>query len=195
MARFQWEPQTYLELVRADIPAYAQLEEEAAAAGGAGALRVLELGVGTGETTKRVLARHPEATVVGIDESAVMLAKAREELPAERVELRAGRLEDALPGGPFDLVVSALTVHHLEGPGKADLFERVARVLTPHGRFVLADLIVPEDPADAYAAIDPDYDKPSTIADQLTWLRQAHLEPTVTWRQGDLAVIVATRAQ
>ena len=107
MARFQWEPETYLELVRADIPAYAQLEEEAAAAGGAGASRVLELGVGTGETTKRVLARHPEATVVGIDESAVMLAKAREELPAERVELRAGRLEDALPEGPFDLVVSA----------------------------------------------------------------------------------------
>ena len=41
-------------------------------------------------------------------------------------DLRVSRLEDALPEGNFDLVVSALAVHHLDGAGKADLFARVA---------------------------------------------------------------------
>jgi tRNA (cmo5U34)-methyltransferase len=36
------------------------------------------------------------------------------------------RLEDALPVGNIDLVVSALAVHHLDGAGKADLFARIA---------------------------------------------------------------------
>jgi tRNA (cmo5U34)-methyltransferase len=69
-----------------------------------------------------VLARHPGATLVGIDASADMLAAA--DVPG--ADLRVGRLQDELPAGPFDLVFSVLAVHHLDGPGKADLFRRVA---------------------------------------------------------------------
>jgi len=43
-----------------------------------------------------------------------MLAHARRVLA--RADLRVSRLEDELPPGPFDLVVSALAVHHLDGP-------------------------------------------------------------------------------
>ena len=35
----------------------------------------------------------------------------------------------------FDLVLSALAVHHLEGSGKAGLFQRIASTLDPAGRF------------------------------------------------------------
>jgi hypothetical protein len=46
---------------------------------------------------------------VGVDESSAML-----DSPAARFPPQAyARL-----GGPFDLVVSALAVHHLDGPGK-----------------------------------------------------------------------------
>jgi hypothetical protein len=41
-------------------------------------------------------------------------------------DLRVSRLQDPLPEGNFDLVGSALAVHHLDGAGKADLFARVA---------------------------------------------------------------------
>jgi len=62
------------------------------------ARRVLDLGVGTGETARRVLERHPGALLTGVDSSAAMVERARAELPAERVEeLRVARLEDALP--------------------------------------------------------------------------------------------------
>ncbi len=58
---------------------------------------------------------------------------ARASLPADRVKLLVGRLEDPLPEGSFDLVVSALAVHHLEGTGKADLFQSIASRLDPAG--------------------------------------------------------------
>ena len=75
-----------------------------------------------------------------------MLDRARTRLP--EADLRVARLQDPLPDGPFDVVFSALAVHHLDGEEKASLFARVAAVLAPGGRFVLGDLIVPEDPSD-----------------------------------------------
>ena len=156
MGQFHFHPDEYLALMRSELPAYERLQEEAAAATGSGATRLLELGTGTGETARRVLARHPGATLVGIDASADMLAAA--DLPG--ADLRCRRLEDPLPDGPFDLVFSALAVHHLDGPGKADLFARVAAVLEPGGRFVLADVVVPDDPADAVTPLSPGYDLP-----------------------------------
>src|SRR5207302_130116 len=78
---------------------------------------MLELGTGTGETARRLLARHPGARLVGIDASEAMLAAAQTVLPGDRVRLLAGRLEEPLPGGAFDLVASALCVHHLDGRG------------------------------------------------------------------------------
>src|SRR5262249_39868527 len=119
-----------------------------------------------------------------------MLAVARTVLPAS-ADLRVGRLEDALPPGPFDLVVSALAVHHLDGPRKADLFRRVAAVLRPEGRFVLGDVIVPHDPADVVTPVDGVYAQPSSVADQLAWLADAGFDAEATWIDRDLAVLVA----
>jgi tRNA (cmo5U34)-methyltransferase len=189
MGQFHFHPDDYLALMRSELPAYERLQDEAAAATGSGATRVLELGTGTGETSRRVLARHPRASLVGIDASADMLAAA----PLAGADLRQQRLEEPLPDGPFDLVFSALAVHHLDGAGKADLFARVAAVLEPGGRFVLADVVEPDDPADAITPLSPDYDLPSRVDEQLAWLRGAGLDAAVVWAERDLAVIVAVK--
>ena len=136
MAQFHWDPDSYLELMRDEVPQYERLQDEVAAAtAGVEARRVLELGTGTGETARRVLAVHPAAQLTGIDESPGMLEAARSALDSARVRLVEGRLQDPLPDGPWDLVVSCLAVHHLDGEGKADLFRRIAAVLAPGGRF------------------------------------------------------------
>src|SRR5262245_49893204 len=109
MAQFHWDPDSYLELMRSEVPQYERLQEEVAAAtAGAGVRRVLELGTGTGETARRVLAAHPEAQLLGVDESAGMLEAARSALDPARVTLVEARLQDPLPAGPWDLVVSCL---------------------------------------------------------------------------------------
>jgi tRNA (cmo5U34)-methyltransferase len=186
--QFHFHPESYMELMTSELPDYFRLQDEAAAATGAGARRLLELGTGTGETALRVLARHPDAALVGIDVSADMLAVARERLP--RADLRVARLEDPLPSGPFDLVFSVLAIHHLDGPGKADLFRRVAAVLALGGRFVIGDVVVPDDPADAITPMSEGFDMPSRVDEQLGWLGDARFSASVAWAARDLAVIV-----
>ena len=190
MPQFHWDPESYLALMHEEVPEYERLQAETAAAARIDATRVLELGIGTGETAQRLLEANPSAFVVGVDASSEMLAHARAALPSERVELVEARLEDPLPVGPFDAVVTALAVHHLDGPGKADLFRRVSAVLAPCGRFVMGDVIVPSDPSDVVTPIDGVYDIPSTIADQIRWLEDAGLSVRVHWAHKDLAVLV-----
>ena len=178
--------------MRSEVPLYGRLQDEIARAAAGGEVRaVLDLGTGTGETARRVLAAHPEARLVGLDASPAMLAEAARAFEGRSVELRVGRLEDLLPGGPFDLVVSALAVHHLPGAAKGGLFERVAAALRPGGRFVLGDVVVPADPADATTPIEPGHDHPSPIGDQLAWLAAAGFTADVAWTAGDLAVLSA----
>jgi tRNA (cmo5U34)-methyltransferase len=188
---YDFTPESYLAMMREAVPGYDRLEEEIAEATGTGARSVLELGTGTGETARRVLDRHPDAHLIGIDASPGMVRVARESLPTDRVRLLVGRLEDPLPEGPFDLVVSCLAVHHLEGTAKVDLFQRIANTLGPAGRFVLADVVEPVDPSYVVTAIDLEIDHPSKLDEQLAWLEAAGLSPEVTWTHRDLAVIVA----
>jgi tRNA (cmo5U34)-methyltransferase len=192
MRDYHFTPESYLEMMREAVPGYDRLEEETVAATGVGAKSVLELGTGTGETARRVLERHPDAQLIGIDASPGMVKIARDGLPSDRVNLLVGRLEDPLPAGPFDLVVSALAVHHLEGARKAELFRRITRTLHPGGRFVLADVVEPVSPSYAVTAIDPEVDHPSKLDEQLAWLEAAGLFPEVTWTHRDLVVIVGS---
>jgi tRNA (cmo5U34)-methyltransferase len=195
MRDYHFTPESYLAMMREAVPGYDRLEDETLAATGVGAKSVLELGTGTGETARRVLDRHPDARLIGIDASPGMVNVARDSLPSDRVKLLVGRLEDPLPQGSFDLVVSALAVHHLEGTRKADLFQRIASRLDPAGRFVLADVVEPVNPSYVVTAIDPEVDHPSTLDEQLAWLEAAGLFPEVTWTHRDLVVIAAARAR
>jgi tRNA threonylcarbamoyl adenosine modification protein (Sua5/YciO/YrdC/YwlC family) len=189
--QFHFDPATYLDMIRAELPDYDRMQDELALASGTGARMVLDLGTGTGQTARRLLERHPEAFLVGIDESPVMLAEAARDLPADRVSLVVGTLESELPAGRFDLVASALAVHHLPGDSKRGLFARVRDRLAPGGLFVLADVVVPADQADTVAPLTDGYDHPSPLADQLRWLGEVGFEPRVAWEHRDLAVIAA----
>jgi len=194
MSEIDWDPDRYLDLMLAEVPGFEELEDAVAAATeGLTASDVLELGTGTGETAVRVLARHPGARWTGIDASEAMLVRARERLP--EAELLVRRLEDPLPAGPFDLVVSVLAVHHLDGAGKRDLFARVAAVLGPGGRFVLGDVVVPRAGGQGPIFIDGVVDRPDTVADQIAWLQEAGFEATATDVRVDLAVLHAILAR
>jgi len=190
--QFHFDPGTYLEMVRAEVPDYEQLQEVVAeAASEIRADTILDLGTGTGETLRRVARRHPTARLIGIDESDRMLDVARKVVPA--ADLRVARLQDELPEGPFDLVVSALAVHHLDAPEKAALFRRVAARLVQGGRFVLADVVVPDDPNDAVTPLDAGYDLPDRADEQMQWMSAAKLTTELRWKRRDLAVLIGDR--
>ena len=188
----QWDPDLYLRTIREEIPTFEEFQDAVATATtGIEVHAMLELGIGTGETTRRVRALHPGALLTALDASERMLERARRAFPD--ADLRVGRIENPLPEGPFDLVVSALVVHHLASEGKRDLFRRVARTVRSYGCFVLGDVVVPERAEDAQIEIDWVLDLPDRATDQLEWLHEAGFEAEVVWSHRDLAVIRATR--
>jgi len=183
MGASEFTPEDFLALMRREIPLYDELQERTVAATEEiDAKRILELGFGTGETTRRVLARHPGAHVLGLDGSSRMLAA----IELDGAEFRRAELTDPLPQERFDLVVSCLTIHHLTADQKRDLFARVAAVAE---WLVFGGVVVPKVPANAVVPLVPEYDYPNTVADQLAWLREAGFEAEATWERDDLAVI------
>ena len=190
----QWhfDPDSYLAMVRAEIQDYDELQALVAeATESIDVSRVLDLGSGTGVTARAVIDRHSHAELIGIDASEEMLSHARQ-LVADATFV-VGRLEDAMPEGPFDLVVSAFAIHHLDDDGKADLYRRISTSLRVGGRFVICDVVLPESPVRNAIPLEDGIDQPSMLGDQLDWLRAAGLFPTVLCDRGDRAVVAADR--
>jgi tRNA (cmo5U34)-methyltransferase len=174
--QFHMNPETYLEEIQAELPLYRELQDAAIDAIPFAPQRVLELGVGTGETTRRLLARYPEAKVTGLDSTPEMVFHARN----LGVDVRLARMEDPLPDGPWDVVVSVLAVHHLGEAAKQDLFRRVRE---QSRSLVLGDVVVVEPQT---VELEPGVDLPSTASDQARWSGGE-----IVWEKGDFAVIRA----
>ena len=121
MDRFDWTPDEYLERIRARVPRYDELQEEAVSAIPFPPERVLELGMGTGETTRRLIEAYPDAWVIGLDSSPDMVFRARQTYD----DVQLARMEDPLPDGPWDLVISVLSVNDLSDDQKRALIRRV----------------------------------------------------------------------
>jgi tRNA (cmo5U34)-methyltransferase len=165
--------------MRAEVPNFDALQEAAVAAVPFPPANALDLGIGTGETSRRLLEANPDARITGLDSSPEMVFKARE-LGWE--EMRLGRIEDPLPDGPWDLVIAVLSVHHLDADGKRDLFRRVRE----QSRSLVVGDVVAVPPERRVTPIDPDYDMPSPAADQADWCGGE-----IVWEADDLAVIRA----
>lgn len=162
MGQFDWTPETYLERIRSRIPRYDELQEQAVAAIPFPPDRVLELGMGTGETTRRLIDAYPEAWVVGLDASPDMVFRARQTYD----DVQLARMEDPLPDGPWDLVISVLSVSDLTDEQRKTLFRRVK----DHSRsLVIGDTFAPDQ-----------------LQDVLDWSGGE-----VTWQADDLAVVRA----
>ncbi len=182
---------------------------------GAPLRRVLDLGAGTGLLAQRVLAAHHAVELTLLDGAPRMLEQARERLGAGPAYLTAD-LADPLPAGPWDAVVSALAIHHLDDPGKRALFARVYAGLRPGGVFVNAEQVLGSGPrlttlaerwheAEARRAGTSDtewaatlqrmqVDRCATVEAQLGWLREAGFaEVDCPFRHHRFAVLVAVR--
>jgi SAM-dependent methyltransferase len=99
---------------------------------------VIELAVGTGRVAVPIVQRTG-TSVVGIDSSAAMLARARDHAAEAGVELelREGDMRDLHLEAASDLVICPYRalMHLSTWADRRRVFERVARALRPGGRF------------------------------------------------------------
>ncbi len=179
--------------------------------------RVLDLGAGTGLMAAFVRERFPDAHLTLLDVAEDMLKVARERFAGdERVAFRIGDYAGAALGGPYDAIVSALSIHHLEHPDKRALFGRLFTALAPGGRFVNADQVEGETPAIdalhkdmwlrqirargigeeelAAARQRQTHDRMAPLDDQLGWLREAgFVDAHCAYKSWNFVVFSATR--
>ncbi len=130
------------------------------------AMRVLDLGCGSGELTRAMHERLGAARTLGVDSSPAMLAKAAP-LAGDGLEFAAGRIE-SLPGGDWDLICANASFHFVDD--HPALLARLRDALAPDGQLAFQ--------------VPANYDHPShRVADEV-----AGEEPFATalggWRRG-----------
>lgn len=108
----------------------------------AGVRRLADLGCGPGVATSSLAKAFAGATVVGVDGSPVMLARAADRAARDgvsgRVELQSLDLNDDLRAlGTFDLVWAALALHH--AADEQDALKNFAALLRPEGLLCLLE--------------------------------------------------------
>jgi tRNA (cmo5U34)-methyltransferase len=156
----------------------------------------LDLGAGTGLVSALILGRFPQARADLMDVSEPMLAQARKRFSGtSRVRFFIGDYAREPFPGTYPLVVSAMSVHHLEDAGKQALIRKIFAALEPGGAFVHAELCLGPTPGAeqryqqhwqdhlAASGLHPQElarirermacDRPAPLEAQLAWMRAA----------------------
>ncbi len=122
-------------------------------------IKVLEIGFGTGITTKLLL-EDEKINLVAIDSESKMLEQAREKLTNidnNRYELT---IADALeylktqPDNSFDGVISVWVLHNIVKESRNIILNEIYRVLKPDGIFVNGDKIAVDDSSEHLKHLD-----------------------------------------
>ena len=101
---------------------------------------ILDVGCGTGRLLRKAAARFPDADLLGVDPAPQMLKQAATAAEDSGIHFMEAAAEDLpFPDDRFDLIFSTLTFHHWSDQARA--VGEVARVLTPGGRWLLADFV------------------------------------------------------
>lgn len=158
--------------------------------------KILDLGAGTGLLTSYIHSRYPDGqfTLLDISPEMLSIARARSKNAPNFRYVVANYLKYDFEDS-FDLVVSSLSIHHLEHHHKKFLYQKVYECLNPNGVFINADQVLGPYPANEEEyqrnwmdKIDLDslsesereliyermkLDNPATLEDNLKWLMES----------------------
>jgi tRNA (cmo5U34)-methyltransferase len=171
-------------------------------------LRVLDLGAGTGVLAKMIASKYPRAQLELVDISPAMLQIAETSFSQNNLARISFQVMDYVQDSfkdTYDLIVSSLSIHHLDDSDKEKLFHKVITLLEPGGFFVNADQVLGEnevaenifrktwlrqvkergvtDSALQASLERMKEDKMAPLSSQISWLEQAGFVDITTWYQ------------
>lgn len=170
-------------------------------------IRVLDLGAGTGLFSILVSERYPNAEFTLLDISDLMLEEAKKRFSNTKtiIDYVIYDYSKDLINSKFDLIISALSIHHLTDIEKKYLFKNIFHCLNNNGLFINADQVLGDTPyiekiyrsswlsqveekgvtneSLASALERMKEDKMSTLSDQLYWLKKANFSDVNCWYQ------------
>ena len=111
--------------------------------------KVLELGIGTGLTSEKILKIIPDTQLVAVDFSETMLDGAKKRLSNYAVQYIQGDYSELDFDKDFDIVISVIGIHHQNDEGKKKLFKKINECLNSGGIFIFGDLVTHKDEKEA----------------------------------------------
>ncbi|AKB32708.1 Methyltransferase [Methanosarcina siciliae HI350] len=108
---------------------------------------IMDIGAGTGLLSAFLMKRYPEASFTLIDISEKMLAMAKDRFGNNsNVKYIAADYSKYDFVDKYDIVISALSIHHLEDKKKEELYKKSYSILKENGVFINADQVHGETP-------------------------------------------------
>ncbi len=145
-------------------------------------IKVLDLGAGTGILSALILEAFPQAKVLAFDMAENMLKICQTNLSAfqERLTLQQGNFAEDDFGNGYDLVVSSLAIHHLDGARKQTLFKKLFQSMNSGEILLIRDIVTGGTPrlTEQYEQLWRQYMKDSGEDDKI-WF-QKYLEEDIT---------------
>ena len=160
---------------------------------------ILDLGAGTGLLTKYLFEKYPEAEFTLLDMSEEMLKVAKNRFRNyNNFKYITADYTTHNFNNTFDIIVSSLSIHHLEDINKKKLYKTIYNTLNPEGIFLNVDQVIGSTPnidktyqrnwmekidENKFTGPEKDtaiermkFDKPATLDDNLKWLRDCGFE-------------------
>jgi len=161
--------------------------------------KVLDMGSGTGTFSLFLLSKYPKAKITMIDLAEEMMKQAQTSFAAysDINYILADYTQYDFPE-KFDIIISALSIHHLSHDDKKKLFKKCFGLLNDGGCFINADWVL--SPSDYIESVNFNafqehhiksglsekereavyermkHDAPATLTDQLRWLQEAEFK-------------------
>ncbi|MDD5688123.1 MAG: class I SAM-dependent methyltransferase [Elusimicrobia bacterium] len=110
-------------------------------------INVVDLGCGTGNITKALLKRYPNANVTCVDIAKSMLEMAKNKLKKyKNVKYWCVDITKFDYSPKYDVIISSLVLHHIEEKDKYKFYKKIYNSLKQNGVFYTADFVLGSNP-------------------------------------------------